>query len=106
MSVKLVLLKSNEEVIADVQELVDENDKVLFLVLTNPITCKLVEAPEMLMEGTESSEPRYSVQFFPWMPLSKDKRISIDPSWAVTIVEPTEMVKESYEARMNGTTGN
>jgi len=40
------------------------------------------------------------------MPLSKDKRISIDPSWAVTIVEPTEMVKESYEARMNGTTGN
>lgn len=102
MSVKLVLLKSNEEVIADVQELVDENDKVMFLVLTNPFTCKIVEAPEMLVEGVEETEDRYSVQFFPWMPLSKEKRISIDPTWVVTIVEPTEMVKESYEGRMNG----
>ena len=81
MSVKLVLLKSNEEVIADVQELVDENDKVMFLVLTNPFTCKIVEAPEMLVEGVEETEDRYSVQFFPWMPLSKEKRISIDPTW-------------------------
>lgn len=106
MTIKLVLLKSNEEVIADVQELVDENDKVMFMVLTNPFCCKLVEAPEMLIEGKESGESRYSVQFFPWMPLSAEKRISIDPSWVVTVVEPSEMVKESYEARMNGTTGN
>lgn len=84
------------------QELVDENDKVMFLVLTNPFTCKIVEAPEMLVEGVEETEDRYSVQFFPWMPLSKEKRISIDPTWVVTIVEPTEMVKESYEGRMNG----
>ena len=35
--------------------------------------------------------------------LSDEKKISIDPSWVVAIVEPKAMVKESYEARMNGT---
>ena len=43
MTVKLVLLKSNEEVIADVKELVDENDKPIFIVLENAYCCKLIE---------------------------------------------------------------
>ena len=43
MAIKLLLLKSNEEVIADVQELVDENEKPIFMVLTNPFIVKLVE---------------------------------------------------------------
>ena len=43
MAIKLLLLQSNEEVIADVQELVDENDKPIFIVLTNPFIVKLVE---------------------------------------------------------------
>ena len=48
MTVKLVLLKSNEEVIADVKELVDENDKPIFVVLENAYCCKLVEDPVLL----------------------------------------------------------
>tara|TARA_B100001250_G_scaffold286697_1_gene248606 strand:+ start:53 stop:376 length:324 start_codon:yes stop_codon:yes gene_type:complete len=104
MTVKLVLLKSNEEVIADVQELVDENDKVMFMVLTNPYCCKLIEAPQMLTEGTDS-ETQYSVQYYPWMPLSADKRISVDPAWVVAVTEPCEMVKTSYAERMKGENG-
>ena len=104
MSIKLVLLKSNEEVIADVKELVDENDKPIFIVLENAYCCKLIEDPVMLTEGKEDTETKYSVQYYPWMPLSDEKKISIDPSWVVAIVEPKPMVKESYEARFNGTT--
>jgi len=104
MSIKLVLLKSNEEVIADVKELVDENDKPIFIVLENAYCCKLIEDPVLLTEGKEDEETKYSVQYYPFMPLSDEKKISIDPSWVVAIVEPKAMVKESYEARMNGTT--
>tara|TARA_B100000427_G_scaffold230902_1_gene194058 strand:- start:265 stop:582 length:318 start_codon:yes stop_codon:yes gene_type:complete len=104
MSIKLVLLKSNEEVIADVKELVDENDKPIFIVLENAYCCKLIEAPVMLTEGQEDSETKYSVQYYPFMPLSAERKISIDPSWVVTIVEPSEMVKQSYEDRMNAQT--
>ena len=103
MTVKLVLLKSNEEVIADVKELVDENDKPIFVVLENAYCCKLVEAPVMLTEGKEEKETQYSVQYYPFMPLSDERKISIDPSWVVAIVEPKAMVKQSYEAKMNGT---
>ena len=103
MTVKLVLLKSNEEVIADVKELVDENDKPIFVVLENAYCCKLIEDPVLLTEGKEDEETKYSVQYYPFMPLSDEKKISIDPSWVVAIVEPKAMVKESYEARMNGT---
>ena len=103
MSIKLVLLKSNEEVIADVKELVDENDKPIFIVLENAYCCKLIEDPVLLTEGKEDAETKYSVQYYPFMPLSDEKKISIDPSWVVAIVEPKPMVKESYEARMNGT---
>ena len=103
MTVKLVLLKSNEEVIADVKELVDENDKPIFVVLENAYCCKLVEDPVLLTEGNEDTETKYIVQYYPFMPLSDEKKISIDPSWVVAIVEPKKMVKESYEARMNGT---
>jgi hypothetical protein len=54
MAVKLLLLKSNEEVVADVQELVDENEKPVFIVLTNPFIVKLIENPELLVEGLSS----------------------------------------------------
>ena len=103
MTIKLVLLKSNEEVIADVKELVDENDKPIFVVLENPYCCKLIEEPVMLVEGQEESETKYSVQYYPFMPLSDEKKISIDPSWVVAIVEPKPMVKQSYETKIYGT---
>ena len=57
----------------------------------------------LLTEGAEDTETKYSVQYYPFMPLSDEKKISIDPSWVVAIVEPKAMVKDSYEARMNGT---
>ena len=106
MSIKLVLLKSNEEVIADVKELVDEDDKPIFIVLENAYCCKLIEAPVMLTEGQEEGETQYSVQYYPWMPLSAEKTISIDPTWVLAVTEPCEMVKTSYAERMkveNGT---
>jgi len=103
MAVKLLLLKSNEEVIADVQELVDENEKPIFIVLTNPFIVKLVENPELLVEGTSSdNKNRYSVKFYQWMPLSAENRVAIDPTWIVTAVEPLEAVKQSYEEKVNG----
>lgn len=103
MTVKLLLLKSNEEVIADVQELVDENEKPVFIVLTNPFIVKLVENPELLVEGTTSdNKNRYSVKFYQWMPLSAENRVAIDPTWIVTAVEPLEAVKQSYEEKVNG----
>ena len=100
MTVKLALLKSGEKVIADIKELVNDEEKVVSFVFTNPFEVDFL-SPRLLTEG-DQQEAQYSVSFKTWMPLSSDDNIAINPDWVVTIVEPIEMVKQSYEEKMNG----
>ena len=53
MSIQLVLLKSGEEVIADVKELRDDSDDLLSYVFKNPYTIKIKTA-QVLKEGKGS----------------------------------------------------
>lgn len=99
MTVKLAVLKSGEDVVADIKELVDENGSVVSLIFSNPVVVKLI-SPQVLLEG--EGEHEYKIAFYPWIPLSFDKNIPVKRDWVVTIVEPVEMVKKSYEERMNG----
>jgi hypothetical protein len=102
MTVKLALLKSGEDVIADIKEVVTEDEKLSSYLFTYPFIVKLLSS-QVLMEESDSEDKReFSVSFFPWIPLSADKDILVSKDWVVSIVEPTEMVKKSYEERMNG----
>ena len=105
MAVKLALLKSGEQVIADIMELVDENDKVVSLVFSNPYIARLL-TPELLMENSVqlNDEIEHKVAFSPWIVLSADKKVAVDPKWVVTIVNPHEWIKSSYEEKMNAVT--
>ena len=92
MSVKLLILKSYEDVIADVKEMLS-GDKVVGYFLNNPFVARLEEETEDL--------PR-RVSFYPYAPLSKDKSIPIPCDWVVSIVEPLDEVKNSYLEQING----
>jgi hypothetical protein len=46
-------------------------------------------------------EVNYKVSFSPWFPLSSDKVIPVSNDWVVSIVEPLEWIKTSYEEKMN-----
>ena len=102
MAIKLALLKSGEDVIADIMELVDENDKVVSLVFSNPYVARLL-TPELLMENSLGlkEEVEHKVAFSPWLVLSQDKKIAVDPKWVVSVVNPHEWIKSSYEEKMN-----
>ena len=100
MAVKLAVLKSGENVIADVKQLVDHNDKVMSLVFTNPYVITLL-TPEILFEPSVEQEYEHKVSFYPWIVLSNDKVIEVNPDWIVCVVEPNEMIKSSYETKMN-----
>lgn len=102
MSIKLALLKSGENIIADIKELVDENEKVVSLVFSNPYVVNLL-TPQILFEGNSVQESEHKVSFYPWIPLSKDKEMAVDPSWIVTVVEPQDMIKSSYKSKMDST---
>jgi hypothetical protein len=103
MTVKLALLKSGEDVIADIREAIsEETNKLVSYIFSDPYVVKLTQ-PQVLMEDSEQPETRaYNISVYPWVPLSDDTDIAINPDWVVTIVEPAAKLKQSYEQRMNG----
>ena len=105
MSVKLVMLKSGEDIIADVKE-IKSNDDVIGYYFDNPLIIKIFESeePKVLNEGESNKEYTSSVgvTFFPWIPLSKDDKVPCSADWVVTIVEPIEKLKKQYQEKLNG----
>ena len=105
MSVKLVMLKSGEDIITDVKELKSEEGIVGYY-FHNPLIVQIShpEKPTVLNEDSSSREyeSKISVQFYPWIPLSEESRIPCSADWVVTIVEPVQNVKKLYRESLNG----
>ena len=102
MTIKLVLLKSGEDIIADVTEMtIGELDskenppRVIGYYLGKPCVIKLRDVTDLGNEGSEYKQG-YNVSLFPWMPLSKDDRIPIPADWMITMVEPVTKLEEMY----------
>ena len=100
MTIKLVVLKSGEDIIADVSEMAvgeEENPRVVGYFLDKPCLIKM-RNPSLLNEGIQNGVQKagYEVSLFPWIPLSADKRIPVPADWIVTMVEPTAKLKEMY----------
>jgi len=101
MTVKLLLLKSGEDLIADVQEMIfgeDEEKRVVGYYLTRPCVVKM-RSPNLLTEENGDQGPQkmgYQVTLHPWMPLTIDEKIPVPSDWVVTMVNPTEKLKQMY----------
>lgn len=100
MSVKLAVLRSGEDVISDVKEIISENNVVGYL-FNNPHRVSCVQRPT-LVEEIESAQGEFQITLSPWIVLSKDEQIPVRPDWIVTIVEPVSILKEMYEEKVNG----
>ena len=99
MSVQLALLKSNEEVIADIKEYRDSEDKLVSYLFKDPFIVK-VKTSQVLIE--DRGTPKHEVVYYKWMSLSKDNDIIVNKDWVVCISDPLDTIKKSYEERMNG----
>ncbi len=99
MTVKLVLLKSGEELVADISEMVvtiEGENKVVGYHLDCPHKARLIsDSPK---EG--NTKYRSRVQIIPWIPLSKDRTIPIPSDWVVTMVDPHDEVVTLYTKRV------
>ena len=101
MSIKLAVLKSGEDIIADVKEIMSEDNVVGYL-LHKPHSV-LCEEP-LLVEEEDEQKGSIQIRLRPWLILSKDDKVPVRPDWLVTIVEPVDMLKEMYEEKVNGQT--
>ena len=98
MTIKLCLLKSGEDIIADVSEMnvgnEEERSDVGYF-LDRPCVVKMRD-PNLLNEDGPKKQSGFQVSLFPWIPLSAETRIPIPADWLVTMVEPAYKLKEMY----------
>ena len=98
MTIKLCLLKSGEDLIADVSEMNvgnEEERNVVGYFLDKPCVVKMRD-PNLLNEDGPKKQSGFQVSLFPWIPLSAETRIPIPADWLVTMVEPAYKLKEMY----------
>ena len=98
MTIKLCLLKSGEDIIANVSEMNvgnEEERNVVGYFLDKPCVVKMRD-PNLLNEDGPKKQSGFQVSLFPWIPLSAETRIPIPADWLVTMVEPAYKLKEMY----------
>ena len=99
MSIQLALLKSGEDVIADIKEYRDADDKLVSYLFKDPYIIK-IKTSQLLVE--EDSTPKHEVIYYKWISLSKDSDIIVNKDWVVCITDPLDTVKKNYEEKVNG----
>ena len=100
MSIKLALLKSGEEVIADISEFRQKETDILISYLFKKPYCVKIKTSQVLVEN--ESRPKHQLAYYKWMSLSKDDDIIVNRDWVVCISEPLDTVKKNYEGKVNG----
>ncbi len=113
MTVKLVMLKSGEDIIADVKEIKSVEQEVIGYFFHDPLIVKMYspEEPVVLSEenGVESEHgttkeisSKVGITFYPWVPLSAEKKIPCSADWVITMVEPMQNLKKLYQEKIDG----
>tara|TARA_B100000941_G_scaffold251958_1_gene198851 strand:- start:46 stop:468 length:423 start_codon:yes stop_codon:yes gene_type:complete len=94
MSVKLLLLKSGEEIITEAKEIVDPNTKEpMGYHLHKPFRLDIVSNDGGIVFNNERG---YQVSWFPWAPLSKDKDFYLPAGHVLTAYDPLDSISEQY----------
>ena len=112
MTVKLVMLKSGEDIIADVKEIKSEEDVIGYF-FHDPLIVKMYspEEPVVLSEenGVESDHgttkeisSKVGITFYPWVPLAAENKIPCSADLVITILEPMQNLKKLYQEKING----
>ena len=95
MTVKLAILKSGEDIVADIKEMVvgeGDSARVVGYILTKPCGVSLNSKPLQIDEEKDT----YQIKLFPWCPLTKSEKIPITADWVVTIVDPIDKITQMY----------
>ena len=101
MSIKITLLKSGEQLISDMKELVAEGqDQAHAYLLDNPHTVEINEKQFVTEEEKVEGDYGINVALLPWIILSKDKKMIIPVDSVLTVVEPLESVTQLYLDKM------
>ncbi len=98
MSIKIALLKSGEQVITDVKELMSDDKPVGYL-FKDPEKITLSK-PFLVQEDVVDNSVEVSLTG--WILLTTDREMVVPTEWVVTLVEPIDSVVKMYEEKIDG----
>ena len=98
MSIKVAVLQSGDQIVADMKEIVSEDKPIAYLfnqphkiVLNNQI---------VLSESKDKSS--VEVTLAKWILISDEDDIPVSVNQVVALVDPIESVKKMYKEKVNG----
>lgn len=98
MTIKLLILKSGEELISDINEMAvgeEDDQKVIGYFLRRPCLVKM-KNPGVIDQEKNKTKAGFEVSLIPWIALSADDVIPIPADWLITMIEPVEQLKTMY----------
>ena len=103
MTIKILVLKSGEDVIADIKEMMTSDNQVMGYILTKPCVVKLVSAAPLTAEEDDSNiegSSEVRIRMHPWAPLAKEKQVPLSTEWVVTMFSPVDKVLDMYKKQV------
>lgn len=88
-NVKLLLLKSGENVLANVTEQMYSDEVIL-------------HDPKLVTLELSASTIESTIGYSDWQPLSKSRTLAVKKEYIVSMMEPLDELGKSYEAQVNG----
>jgi len=96
MAIKLALLKSGEEVISEITEMITEKQVVVGYYFANPCRA-ILTTPEIDVDDEQALDKKpVSIKLLPWLPLADEEKIPVVADWVIGIVEPQPKLKDLY----------
>ena len=102
MSIKISLLKTGEQLISEMKELVAEGQDIAHAyLLENPHTIEINEKQFITEEEKEGGDYGIDVSLLPWLILSKDSQMIIPVDSVLTVVEPVDALTKLYQDKLD-----
>ena len=103
MTIKILVLKSGEDVIADIKEMMTSDNQVMGYILTKPCVVKLMSAAPLTAEEDDSNiegSSEVRIRMHPWAPLAKEKQVPLSTEWVGTMFSPIDKVLDMYKKQV------
>ncbi len=97
MTIKVALLRTGDQIISDMKEVVSEETPVAYIFKSPQ---KIVVNSPILV--TEERERSIELSLSSWIIVTEDKEVVVPVNHVVTVVEPLESVKKMYLEKVNG----
>ena len=98
MTIKLLILKSGEEIISDINEMAvgeEDDQKVIGYFLRRPCLVNM-KNPGLIEKNEAKVKAGFEVSLIPWIALAEEEVIPIPSDWLVTMVTPVKQLEKMY----------